>query len=246
MVFRIILIIFFIASHHITIAAINKVDYQFASWNRFQVRWQVNKKFHFTPEIDQRFFLTNFYSQFQFVQRSVVGYQLNQTIEFSVGYAFFLNRTNSPERATKFAIPEIRPQQDVFFRHEKNKIAFQHRFRLEQRFIKNANANELIEGYRFAFRTRYQFMKIIDLKKWETKRLRAVVFEEIFLQFQKNNVSVFDQFRISVGLRYEWKKSNITLTYMNQFQQTSVKNNFINRGNVMIQYSILIASKSKN
>jgi hypothetical protein len=105
---------------------------------------------------------------------------------------------------------------------------------LEERFFRQVDEHgNLLEGYDFNFRFRYQLQAEVGLINKETKKgaLSLKVFDEIHLNFGKQIVrNTFDQNRIGGSLAYGLTK-NIELEggYFNWFQQRSSGDEYYNR-----------------
>jgi hypothetical protein len=229
-------------------AQTNTVDHQSAAWTRASVKMQFAKNIYLTVEMDERSFLSNF-TQFQFVQRSMLGWQFNKRYDVAVCYAFLLNKSSSPENKTTFAVPEIRPHQDFYIKQfPSEKLQLQHRFRFDERFIRNSSKTELLQGHFFVFRPRYQFT--ISYEFWKNDKNRNVTiffFEETFLQFGKTIQRYFEQQRFAAGVRFGFNHGfSCSAAYMNQFQQPQKGTEFTDRHNLLITLSKTIAFKSEN
>jgi hypothetical protein len=226
----------------------NVIDHQSAAWTRATVKLQFKKDYFFHAEIDERFFLSNF-SQFQFVHRSIVGKQFNKRFEGSLCYVLSLNRSSSPEKKTLFAVPENRPHQDLIIRQfPAKKIQFQHRIRLDERFIRNSNKTELLPGHFFIFRPRYQFSVSFLLWKNDRKNdISLLLSEETFIHFGKSIQKYFDQQRFAAGLKFGFNHGmSITVSYMNQLQRNQKGNVLTDRHNLLLNYTINIDCLKKS
>ena len=102
---------------------------------------------------------------------------------------------------------------------------FNHRFRVEQRFIEDwqANAAGVQELNRFKYRNRgrYRFMVSIPLSRKElvNNTLFLAIYEEIFLGFGKGlGINILHQNRLYAALGWKFSpKLNIQLGYLNQY-----------------------------
>ena len=125
---------------------------------------------------------------------------------------------------------ELRGWQEIYLNERIKRLSISNRIRLEERYFKNVNNNELGPGYNFNYRFRYRFYVSIPLNNNIIKdnTFSINIGDEIFLNFGKEIVhSVFDNNRIIAGISYQYnKKLSVTLNYVNQFSQSKVINNF--------------------
>ena len=102
---------------------------------------------------------------------------------------------------------------------------FQHRYRLEQRFLElmepNGEGGYVPDGYQFKQRARYRFMVTLPLSRKELadKTLFLAVYDEIFLQFGKHiGTNILDQNRFYAAFGWRFNKDvNVQLGYLNQY-----------------------------
>ncbi len=170
--------------------------------------------------------------------RTGLNYHLNKSMTVTGGYAFINNR-RVVNNVSGYA-PEHRIWEQFTFTHKIKKVAVQHRFRLEQRFISKSTVvnNELKnEGTVNANRLRYFLRSVIPFQKQQsfTKGVFGVVQNEIFFNVGDNdnvNDKVFDQNRLYLAIGYRLcKKADLELGYMNQYVN--------GRGNVSTNNNII-------
>jgi len=129
-------------------------------------------------------------------------------------------------------IPEHRPWQQVQWFEKKNGFNMMQWVRLEERFRRKVEDNELTDDYNFNFRIRYNMSFTIPLKgkKVEPKTPFLFINNEVFINFGKNIVNnYFDQNRAFIGLGYQFTQHfNAHLGYMYVFQQLPEGNKYIN------------------
>ncbi len=105
------------------------------------------------------------------------------------------------------------------------RFSFQHRYRLEQRFLntwsKDANDNFFRDGSVYKNRVRYRFMASYPLNKktMEDNTLFLSAYDEVFAGFGKNiSKNVVDQNRLSLNLGYRFNANfNLQIGYLNQY-----------------------------
>ncbi|MEQ8425133.1 MAG: DUF2490 domain-containing protein, partial [Cyclobacteriaceae bacterium] len=102
---------------------------------------------------------------------------------------------------------------------------FNHRYRLEQRYIENridnGNGSSSKDGYTYKSRARYRFLVNIPLNKkvMEKGALFFSVYDEVFLQFGPNfSRNYLDQNRLFGALGYMFlPNANAQIGYLNHF-----------------------------
>lgn len=123
--------------------------------------------------------------------------------------------------ATKFT--EHRLFEQLILTGSAGRFGFNHRYRIEQRWLENAGINQagerVTDGYRFANRARYRFLVTYPLSKsaMEDNTLFLAAYDEVFLGFGNGIVkNILDQNRLYFALGYRFNKDfNIQLGYLN-------------------------------
>lgn len=210
-------------------------------WTRYHATLQFSKKTFWVSEFDNRIFASNF-NQNQFITHHHFHYRFNNNIESSAGITYSFINFREPDTQTGFITPEIRPFQELYVRQNLTKNwRIQHRFRNEQRFFRNTNGKELLDGYTYNGRARYQVA--IGYKfapKWE---LRAN--DELFINHGKNIIfNTFDHNRTYGGLAFQPKPSlTAELGYLKSIQQRSNGYEFVERNHIRFSIFHVITFK---
>jgi len=169
----------------------------------------------------------------QVLPRAGINYHYRNNIVFTAGHAYLWTYPYG-EQPIPLEEPryEHRPWQQVVLTHESGKVTFQHRYRLEQRFLQNwsdpnpvTNLRSIEPGWELQNRMRYRFLLTVPITKHATGRqkLFATFYDEIFINFGDNiGFNLFDQNRLGATLGYQVTKAfNIQTGYMNQMIQKS-------------------------
>jgi len=191
-------------------------------WLRYYSRLEFSEKWHLVTEFDNRRFIQPD-RQNTFLVRMQVLYNFSNKVSVGAGGSYFLQTQDSGDLGT-IQVPEIRPHQELNIKQSIGKINILHRYKIEERFIRNIADGKPADGYRFNFRFRYQLgIDIVLLKK-----LKLRVYDEILLNAGKNiHYNFFDQNRIYGGLNYEILKGlTIEAGYMHWFQQRASGKDF--------------------
>ncbi len=202
-------------------------------WFGYYSQFRLNNNWELSTDVQLRT-RENFVDQFsQSILRMGISCYLNTFIKLSVGYAY--SEAYNSVSGIKFAQTEHRPWQQLQWENIYGKNRLVQRFRLEERFrqkiLKDTTGGE---GYNFNYRGRFNIGYEIALnKKGSVQNLLSLVLnEEININFGKAIIyNYFDQNRLFVGLKYQFDRhNNLTVGYMNQFQQTAAGNKYIKSG----------------
>jgi hypothetical protein len=147
----------------------------------------------------------------------------NEDIKFTLGYG---NVTTGAYGADKSTTIESRIYQEALFPVQfGNRFYTNHRFRYEQRFVKNQE-----------FRTRYRYNLFLNIPlnkaAMDDKTIYLAFYNELFINGQRNIgngnvVEIFDRNRFYTALGYVIKKGlKIQLGIMNQTTDNWSKNQF--------------------
>lgn len=160
----------------------------------------------------------------QVLGRFGVEYYLPNSGELTMGYVwsrhfpFGLQPASSP-------IDENRLWQQFSIRSDYGRIRLQHRYRLEQRFLRKWLENELGETVlgetylRHRIRYRLQVLVPLNQSKMMDRTWFLNLSDEVFLGFGKGvDKNILDQNRIYLGLGYRFdSKLNLQAGYQNQY-----------------------------
>jgi hypothetical protein len=158
---KITLILFFFIGSFFSVTAQDRVvDKKYTYWTRAYLEVKLNEKAKLDLEIDNRRYIVP-HRQFQTLGRFTLEVRQNSWLSIGTGMAYSLLYS----QLSNLTQPEIRPHQEVNIDHGSGNWKFNHRLRLEQRFIQDtirqtsagAGFNEFNEDtYSFSFRSRYQ------------------------------------------------------------------------------------------
>jgi hypothetical protein len=139
----------------------------------------------------------------QLLMRSGINYIANEQSQYMIGYAYILTSplddsfTFMQNSYKLFSLKdEHRIFQQALFKQQSNTHVLQHRFRLEQRYIKDQDLQ---------FRLRYFVSDMFSFTKQQLQEKNAYgsVYSEVFLNLQG---STFDRLRLYGALGYQWSK----------------------------------------
>ncbi len=184
--------------------------YMYFGMNRVSERWSIHTEAQF------RYFETsdNFN---QLLLRTGGNYHINNNAIATLGYAFIETDPTFLESPSRANLKEHRIFQQFILTNKVWEFLFEHRYRLEQRFISQTNvlSNPEQDLSRTEHRARYRLQMMVPL----TKTLFLNFYDELFINLQDN---LFDQNRLygAFGIHIT-KNSSVQFGYLrNQFTDT--------------------------
>ncbi|MBM3804656.1 MAG: DUF2490 domain-containing protein [Acidimicrobiia bacterium] len=143
----------------------------------------------------------------QLLLRPGVNFKLKERVVLTAGYGF-VDTFQYGQYPVPYRFPEHRWFQQVLLKHEVGKLDFQHRYRLEQRFLgtRSDPAIDRIDSSRYE--NRFRHLTRINVPLSHDKRYYIGVFDEFFINFGRNvAANIFDQNRAYVALGLPLAKS---------------------------------------
>lgn len=165
----------------------------------------------------------------QLLVRPAINFHLTPEVMFTAGYSYYFNY-----RYGTFPIAveswEHQTYQQMQFSARVGKVALQHRFRIEERFIAvmkadpSAENGYVLDKYIYQSRFRIRLMATLPLgahEKVEARTWFLSAYDELFLNFGDNaRLDLMNQNRISGLVGYQMNKAcNLQLGYMLQTLQ---------------------------
>lgn len=199
-------------------------------WFSYHNQARLTEKWELLADVQLRT-REDFVNQFsQSIFRLGISWYLNSLTKFTAGYAF--SNVYSTVLGKSLTQSEHRPWQQFQWESIFGKKRLAQRFRLEERFREKVLDNAFVgEGYNFNFRFRYNIGYEVPLSKKGLlpKSFSLVLNEDLNINMGKEIVyNTFDQNRLFAGVKYQFNQhNNLTLGYMNLFQQTALGNKYI-------------------
>lgn len=175
----------------------------------------------------------------QFQKRDALTYRFSPRVQVATGYVFTYTGRYGDFPAAR-AFHEHRTYQQISIRQEVSKLALEHRYRTEQRWIQNYTTGSSFY-WRYQNRFRYQLRGVLPITKTTPAGHQWYLFfgDEILLPYGPNHgPNSFDQNRAFAGLGYRVTRNNtLELGYLNQF--IVQRNNRIEESNhtIRLQWS---------
>jgi len=201
-------------------------------WLRYYLRLKTGKTtvLHMETEMRRHFFPER---QHQWlVPRLHLRKQVSEALSIGVGGVHFLQilpqRADAEITMTRL---ELRPHQDFILKLPMGKGVNIQRFRIEQRWVRNTEGDQLAEGFNFRLRLRYFWRWQLTLWKRQDKKLNLKLQDEIlFHAFGVTGNNIFNQNRISAAFNFQFNPSlSAEATYIHWYQQRRSLTDYYNR-----------------
>ena len=156
----------------------------------------------------------------QFLARAGLLADVGPGVRAGGGYAFTLSYDYSDFTADG-TVPEHRVWQQLSLAHRSHKVAFQHRFRLEERWLGMADANAPeTRDWTFQWRARYMLRTTVPLHADPARagHVYAIGSDELFVKWGASQpTNLFDQNRLQLGVGVELGRTmRVEATWLNQ------------------------------
>lgn len=166
------------------------------NWLIYFGNQQISKRWNWWNEVQYRNY--NFIGDMeQLLLRTGIGYNLSENNNnLLLGYGLILSRPYIPNTKEKDKLTEHRIYQQFTTRQEFGRVYLQHRYRLEERFLRSD------------FRMRFRYFTGLNVPLTKPKMVKSALYasayNEIFLNFES---PVFDRDRVYGGLGYAISKT---------------------------------------
>ncbi|WP_114777451.1 DUF2490 domain-containing protein [Botryobacter ruber] len=214
------------------------VTHQQLVWTRYQNQLQLGSRWAIQSEVDMRRFVYH-YKMHHLVMRSQGRYTFNSQVEAGAGLVYTRQYPQDSRSVSELVVPEFRVQADVTLKQATGQVNLQHRYLVEQRFVRRVVADALASDYVTSTRFRYRLQAEVPLWKGEKQSFRATIHDEVMVQTREAvKRNIFDQNRIYAGLRWGVSpKLAFELGYLKWYQQRSSGDDFYSRD--ILRFSIL-------
>ena len=146
----------------------------------------------------------------QILLRVGINYHFNPAASVTVGYGRITNYPDDEEFSQTPSVSENRIWQQLLIRNNMGRFYLEHRYRLEQRFIKSDNTERYLDRARYLLRLSIPLNK----KAMEKKALFLSFYDEIFIHFSS---TPFDRNRLYGAVGYQFlPNANIQAGYLAQ------------------------------
>lgn len=206
------LLLFFTA---VTLTAQENGEEKLGSWHMYFGTNRISDKISIHTEAQFRYF-ENGKNFNQLLLRTGLNYHINPDAIATGGYAYIASDPTFEGNENQVNnISEHRIFQQFILNSKVGRFLFEHRYRLEQRFIEIENSNSPFYEKRMQHRARYRLQVTLPL----TDIFFLNFYDEIFLNLQNN---VFDQNRLyaAVGANV-FKNTSVQVGYLKNHFSTA-------------------------
>jgi hypothetical protein len=202
----------------------------------FHDKWGINSELHLRR--------ARILDPLQLVAIGGIHYKLTPDVHLTGSYTFTHTHPYGEAPALNH-FTEHRLTEQVQLKASYGPFLLQHRFRLEQRFIKRPAQ----ENTTYLNRIRYQLKAVLPLlgATLEEKEPFLVASNEVFINFGENvQANIFDQNRAYAGVGYKLSQAaSFEVGYLHQLVQQSNGINFLNNHTLQFMVGYNLAFKPK-
>ena len=149
--------------------------------------------------------------------RVEVNYLINNNYSETIGYAYVPNFAFDKENLKGVQVSENRMWQQFLMKNNLGRVNFDHRYRLEQRWLQGTNGDKYLNRIRYLLRATIPLNK----KTIEKHTVFLTFYDELFIHFLS---TPFDRNRLYGAIGYQFlPNSNIQLGYLAQTVNTTTK-----------------------
>ncbi len=177
---------------------------------RLHDKWSIHteaqyRSFEITPNTEQM------------LLRGGINYHVNNFVFASIGYAYITNYAFDKDQLSGVQVSENRIWQQFLMRNNLGRCLFEHRYRLEQRWIKSNNSTKYLDRIRYLVRVTIPLNK----KEIEKNTLFLSFYDEIFINL---SATPYDRNRLYGAIGYQFLPyANIQFGYLAQTVNTTTK-----------------------
>ena len=134
----------------------------------------------------------------QVLARFGIGKKVGDKLKVLAGMAYLAFYED--QQATK---AEIRPHQEMIMINRHDRFSFQHRYRLEERFVHN----QITNSWEFNFRIRYRLSALYPVFTSKSLKAYAKLADELFIDAGKAQSDIFSENRLVIGSELRFSPS---------------------------------------
>ena len=186
------------------------------NWLMFFNQTRLHEKWSIHSEVQYRSFQHTPNTE-QIMLRIGANYHINNKYSASIGYAYVPVFAFDKEQLPGIQVSENRMWQQFLMKNNLGRVNFEHRYRLEQRWLQTTN------GDKYRNRIRYLLRVTVPLNKKtiEKHTLFLTFYDELFINFSS---TPFDRNRLYGAIGYQFLPNlNIQLGYLAQTVNTTTR-----------------------
>jgi uncharacterized protein DUF2490 len=202
------------------------------SWSVINTRLDLTTKWSVFNELQLR--SQSFYHNFYYYEiKGGVSYSIDKNFSVLVGGGKYMTYSDSGNFKDPVTSNEWRTWEQITMKHHLERIKFEHRYRIEQRWFKN-------NDYRNRFRYRLSAAVPLNSKTFEPKTFYVSLFNEVFFS---DNEPYFERNRFFAGAGYQVSKHfTVQPGWVYQYDYRNGKG----RGKNFFQLTLMIELDAKN
>ncbi len=186
------------------------------SWLMFFNQTRLHEKWSLHAEAQYRSFEISPNTE-QILLRIGANFHINNNYSVSAGLAYVPNYAFDKEQLPGVQVSEKRTWQQMIMKNKLGRVNFEHRYRLEQRWLQSNNSDKYLNRIRYLIRATFPLNK----KAIEKNTLFLTLYDEVFIHFSS---LPFDRNRLYAAVGYQvMPKSNVQLGYLAQTVNTTTK-----------------------
>ncbi|MDQ3046788.1 MAG: DUF2490 domain-containing protein [Bacteroidota bacterium] len=175
----------------------------FFNQTRLHEKWSLHaeaqyRSFELTPNTEQ------------ILLRGGINYHINKSTLASAGYGYVLNYASDKDTLPGIQVSENRIWQQLIMRNNLGRCMFEHRYRLEQRWLESKSNIRYLDRIRYLLRVTVPLNK----KTIEKNTLFLSVYDEVFIHFTS---TPFDRNRLYGAIGFQFlPNANVQIGYLAQ------------------------------
>lgn len=175
--------------------------------NKWSIHSEIQyRSFEISPNIEQ------------LLIRGGINFHINNSAFASAGYAYVSNYSFDKELKPGIQVSENRAWQQLIMRNNIGRFYFEHRYRLEQRWLESKTNKRYLDRVRYLLRLSVPLNK----KEIQKKTIFLTFYDEIFIHISS---TPFDRNRLYGAIGYQFlPNANVQLGYLAQTVNTTTKN----------------------
>lgn len=235
------LIGFFLIVFSIPSKAQKQITHQQLYWIKYDGQYTLSPSWKISLEVDDRRFFHRNRQLYWVLPRLSASYTLGDGWRAAIGFTYHLTTNPAdPTKSAQVTVPELRPHEELDYLLKIDQLNMNHRFRLEQRWTHKSSSTELLPGYIFNLRLRYQLQLSYPIIHKADGRgsLTTKLADEIIFGLGSSYTShAFDQNRIYFGMHYSISSHvQVEFGYLSCFQQGSISNQYYDQNYVQFTF----------
>lgn len=164
------------------------------SWLMFFNQTRLHEKWSIHSELQYRSFEITPNTE-QIMLRIGANFHINTNYSASIGYAYIPNFAFDKENIKGVEVSENRMWQQFFMKNNLGRVNFEHRYRLEQRWLQTTNGEKYLNRIRYLLRVNIPLNK----KTIEKHTVFLAFYNELFIHFTS---TPFDRNRLYGAIGY--------------------------------------------